>query len=1016
MNRRASTCIAAVVTALAVSPALATDNHIVLNYNWNGITQSSEEGQPDSPNGFRSIADRAIWYDGATANALGTSPIVGNSAITYTIVTTPGVLDIIHLGNTIVYTPTTTNPNPPAGSPTRWWDGSGAPGLNASHGVQPAWLSTLNHTSQTTTISPALLIDSLSSIGVLYQISNGGGAFDMVLGFTDSSTVTVTLSANDWFGPNNPPGAGAGVASQTTLGGVNNTYNSRSTTDSANATASVLNITEAVVTPTSISGAGLGNIAGKSLNSITFQNPNQPLRGYAIFSSTVVTGLGPPVNDDCSSPTPVLAGSNPTNNLRATGSTTSGCGNNDTTDVWYSYQATTTGLVEARTCGALFDTTVAVYATCGGAALACNDNACGLASRAQWNAVSGNTYLIRVAGNNATTGQYDLFIDTAAVAHTDQPIALNYNWNGMVHTGEDGLPDAPNGYRSISDRGLHATGAVGSINGGTPAGTDFIPYSVASAANQLDIVHLGNTGPDSPRDWDAVANGDARGTIPAWLTNTDQSGPQRTNLAPLAIGMGASTEVGVLFNISNGGGFFNCTLEFSDSTTATVQLAAPDWYQNQTPPPPGTGVLVQRQLGTFPATQNQDLANTGAPSLNVVESVFSTGSLIAGGLGDTTGKRLTGITFGNISTTTVAGAVYAVTFRDAPANHTQTNPVGVGGASPSSVETTRSVLLTVSVSPGLDPTSSGVAVQADLSSIGGNATQTFYDDGTHGDATPSNLVFSFAYTIPSNQSTGSYSLPFTVSDAQSRTASGTINLSVQPWAWNETLDGGGDAGDMPATSQAISGSGPLAGIRGTIAGNEADMYAIYICDHTVFSATTVNSSTSLDTQMFLFDGTGHGVTADDDSAGTSQSTLTSQFVTTNGLYYLAISEYDKDPRDISGNELWIDTPYDVERQPDALGAANPIASWDANGAGGGGYLILLTGVCRGAPPPPCGSADFNCDGDVGTDADIEAFFACLAGTCPPPPCPNNADFNGDGDVGTDADIEAFFRVLAGGTC
>jgi hypothetical protein len=64
----------------------------------------------------------------------------------------------------------------------------------------------------------------------------------------------------------------------------------------------------------------------------------------------------------------------------------------------------------------------------------------------------------------------------------------------------------------------------------------------------------------------------------------------------------------------------------------------------------------------------------------------------------------------------------------------------------------------------------------------------------------------------------------------------------------------------------------------------------------------------------------------------------------------------------------------------------------------------------------CGSADFNCDGAVGTDADIESFFACLSGTCPPPPCTSTADFNNDGAVGTDADIEAFFRVLAGGTC
>jgi hypothetical protein len=64
----------------------------------------------------------------------------------------------------------------------------------------------------------------------------------------------------------------------------------------------------------------------------------------------------------------------------------------------------------------------------------------------------------------------------------------------------------------------------------------------------------------------------------------------------------------------------------------------------------------------------------------------------------------------------------------------------------------------------------------------------------------------------------------------------------------------------------------------------------------------------------------------------------------------------------------------------------------------------------------CGSPDFDCDGDIGTDFDIQSFFACLGGNCPPAPCCASADFDGDGDVGTDADIEAFFRVLAGGAC
>ena len=83
---------------------------------------------------------------------------------------------------------------------------------------------------------------------------------------------------------------------------------------------------------------------------------------------------------------------------------------------------------------------------------------------------------------------------------------------------------------------------------------------------------------------------------------------------------------------------------------------------------------------------------------------------------------------------------------------------------------------------------------------------------------------------------------------------------------------------------------------------------------------------------------------------------------------------------------------------------------------GAGPVLDVRQLALVPTPGRCGTADFNCDGDVGTDADIESFFRCLAGSCPPPPCLNNADFNGDGDIGTDADIEAFFRVLAGLAC
>jgi uncharacterized membrane protein len=105
-----------------------------------------------------------------------------------------------------------------------------------------------------------------------------------------------------------------------------------------------------------------------------------------------------------------------------------------------------------------------------------------------------------------------------------------------------------------------------------------------------------------------------------------------------------------------------------------------------------------------------------------------------------------------------------------------------------------------------------------------------------------------------------------------------------------------------------------------------------------------------------------------------------------------------------------------------------VLSASSNGATSVGYGINPSGQTQAwvavieLPRAQCGGVccpdvDFNCDGDVGTDADIEAFFACLAGNCPPPPCCHNSvDINGDGDVGTDADIEAWFRELAGGCC
>ena len=108
------------------------------------------------------------------------------------------------------------------------------------------------------------------------------------------------------------------------------------------------------------------------------------------------------------------------------------------------------------------------------------------------------------------------------------------------------------------------------------------------------------------------------------------------------------------------------------------------------------------------------------------------------------------------------------------------NPTGVGNAAPAAVFAGQTSLLTVTVTPGADPASTGITVVADLSAIGGSATQTFFDDGTNGDVTSGDNIFSFSATVASTTTPGAKSLPITINDAQSRTSSSTISLIVKP--------------------------------------------------------------------------------------------------------------------------------------------------------------------------------------------------------------------------------------------
>ncbi|GMU80434.1 MAG: hypothetical protein AMXMBFR47_03050 [Planctomycetota bacterium] len=279
------------------------------------------------------------------------------------------------------------------------------------------------------------------------------------------------------------------------------------------------------------------------------------------------------------------------------------------------------------------------------------------------------------------------------------PIALNYNFNGLVHAGEANQPDAPAGYRSISDRALNLNAGPTSFGASPIVGGNGLTYTHVATSGVFDIVHIGNRNAVDGGNWmfDVVEDGDNIGIQPTWLIDPDQSASQVTTLST-PITLDASSQVGVLYQVSNGGGSFDVRLGFSDGSSVSVSLVAPDWFQNQFPPPGGPGVTLQTQLGVYPGSQNVDRAATGSP-LNVTEGVIGIQRLIDDGFGDFTGRELTSITFENRSNFNAGYAILAASVSTntvpppPPANDdcSAATPVGEGNFTSTSIGATGNV-------------------------------------------------------------------------------------------------------------------------------------------------------------------------------------------------------------------------------------------------------------------------------------------------------------------------------------
>lgn len=128
--------------------------------------------------------------------------------------------------------------------------------------------------------------------------------------------------------------------------------------------------------------------------------------------------------DLCANATPIGEGQFFGCTLEATNDGTDSCGASNTSpDVWFAYTATADGVATARTgefAETNFDTTLAVFASCGGNEIVANDDAYSSGeSEVSWLVASGATYVIRVSGYEGSNGNFELEIRNDPQAPND---------------------------------------------------------------------------------------------------------------------------------------------------------------------------------------------------------------------------------------------------------------------------------------------------------------------------------------------------------------------------------------------------------------------------------------------------------------------------------------------------------------------------------------------------------------------------------------------------------------------
>ncbi|MEY3835047.1 MAG: hypothetical protein RI989_475, partial [Bacteroidota bacterium] len=145
-----------------------------------------------------------------------------------------------------------------------------------------------------------------------------------------------------------------------------------------------------------------------------------------------------PANDICANAIELIPNSGPVaaSNLNTvTEGTSPSCGvgaGAGIKDVWYKFIFTGGTYTLTTTLGTLADTRIAIYNSCSGNQLLCNDDAAGMGYASQLvmscpNLTVGTTYYVQAGGYNNLQGNFSIQLTSTNIAGCTDPTAANYN-------------------------------------------------------------------------------------------------------------------------------------------------------------------------------------------------------------------------------------------------------------------------------------------------------------------------------------------------------------------------------------------------------------------------------------------------------------------------------------------------------------------------------------------------------------------------------------------------------------